>query len=315
MPSPHDDLRDALVAQALRELPADWPTPPGLAGRLMQAALDEQLSRVADQLFGHRFARACPVAGQPPAAYQHRILPAVAASPTLLAGIRFKGGPRLPFVELMGWTGPIQGERAWNEVRARILAEFAPFAPRRLRLRWPGAAPPPVSGPQVEVDLRLVAGRLEQLRQRPRPWGEEALEVQTATDLSFFADYARAHARWRAGSPRIGPEVFPAQEEQLRRCLTEGVIVTAHVRGRWAGLMAASREPERALEGYSVQELFLDEGLRGRRNAAILQRRLVDRLLDHGRDCLHGTIHRSNLPSLRAAQRTGRRVVETWWFL
>ena len=93
------------------------------------------------------------------------------------------------------------------------------------------------------------------------------------------------------------------------------MFVCARAGGRWAGVMSAARAAESSIGGYCVQELFLDTPLPVRRRAPVLQHHRVDVLLDRGRDCLWGTIHGTNAPSLRAALRTGREVIETWWFL
>lgn len=311
-----DPPRAAFLDQAVAGMPAAWPLPPQHARRVIARWLDEALDRIDDELFARRFATTCPVPGQPPAAYQHRLLTEPSSAPTLLAGIRFKGGDLAwPFVELMAWDRPVVGHRAWGRVRDRLATAFAPFAPRHLRVRWPAGGRPPLPPGDLEPDLRLVAERLASLRGRPRPWGEEALDVRVAGDLDFFDAYVAAHAAWRAQAGPLGAEVFPERRADLAHCLETGAVVCVFHGERWAGVMAAGRGADRALDGYCVHEILLDTPVRGRRRAAILQRRLVDLLPDTGRDCLWGTIHHHNQPSLRTAARCGRRVVETSWFV
>lgn len=306
------DLRAALLDRSVAALPDDWPLPRQHARRALERWLDEALDRVEDELFGRRFAQACPVPGRAPGAYQHRVL---AGAPTLLAGIRFKGGDlAAPFVDLLAWDAPIPAA-GWGPVVARLADAFAGFGPRWVRLRWPGAARPPLEPDRLEVDQRVVAGRLESLKARPRPWGEVAVDLRRLDDLSWFEAYQAAHAAWRAQAGQLGPEVFPTRRADFARAMETGAVVGLYQGGRWAGVMAAAREADRAIEGYCVQELFLDAPARGARRAAPLQRRLVDALADRGRDCLWGTIHRLNTPSLQTARRTGRRVVETLWFV
>lgn len=289
--------------------------PPAARTRRLRAWVGEGLSRVDDEVWAARFQHHCPVPGAPRSAYQHRLL-AAPGRPTLLTGIRFKGGDTAwPFVELMAWDRALEGAAAWDRTRARIRTAFAPFRPRAIRVRWPGQGAPPVPRSARSVDQYLVAGRLSDLRGRSRPWGHEAVEVVRARDDAFHADFTAAFARWQAGAGPLGAEVLPADRETWARCLDSGAIVCARASGRWAGVMGAARAAERTVEGYCVQELFLDTPLRGRRRAPVLQRHLVDVLLDRGRDCLWGTIHGTNAPSLRTALRTGRQVIETWWFL
>lgn len=307
--------RAPFLDQAIAALPTDWPLPPQHTRRVLARWLDEALDRIDDELFGERFARTCPVPGRRPADYRHRLLIGSGDDPTLLAGIRFKGGDLAwPFVDLFAWDRPVEGQRAWARLCERVRAEFAAFAPRHLRLRWPGSDRPPLRPEDLEPDLRLVAERLEHLRTRPRPWGEAAVDVRVAHDLAFFDEYQAAHAAWRAQAGPLGGEVSPESEPDLDRCIQTGAVVCLFHGERWAGLMAASRASDRAVDGFCVRELFLDAPVRGRRRAATLQRRLVDQLPDSGRDCLWGTIHHTNEPSLRTAARCGRRVVETLWF-
>lgn len=289
--------------------------PPAARQRRLRAWVQEALSRTEDELWAARFQHHCPVPGAPREAYLHRLL-RTPGRPTLLCGIRFKGGDTgWPFVDLLAWDRPLEGTTAWTRANARVHAAFADFRPRAVRVRWPGQAAPPVPRAARTVDQYLVAGRLSALRARGRPWGHEAVEVVRAHDDAFHEDFRAAFARWRASAGMLADEVLPADRQTWARCLETGAIVCARSSGRWAGVMAAARAAERSIEGYCVQELFLDAPLRGRRRAPVLQRHLVDVLLDRGRDCLWGTIHGRNAPSLRAALRTGRQVIETWWFL
>ena len=80
------------------------------------------------------------------------------------------------------------------------------------------------------------------------------------------------------------------------------------------GVAAALRQDERSLGGFCVMELFLSPDVQGRGWAPRLQRALIEALPARPGDCLHGTIHGLNRPSLRTALRCGREVVETWWF-
>jgi len=60
------------------------------------------------------------------------------------------------------------------------------------------------------------------------------------------------------------------------------------------------------MAGFSVQELCLDAAHRGRHVAAAAVQRMIDLLPAGPGDVLWGTIHPSNLPSLRNALSVGR---------
>lgn len=310
-------LRDVFVEQQMLNLGAAPAAmlPPTERRRRLADWLDQALAQVDDQLFGARFARACPVPGVAASAYQARIL-RQSGRATLLAGIRFKGGDvSLPFVDLLAWDRPLGSAQAWRAVLGRLEDAFSCFRPRWVRVRWPGQAAPPVADARREVDQWLVAGRLGDLQARPWPWAVSAVDVRPVQDLAFVDDFQAAHALWRRRVGPRGAEVSAAEVDELARCLETGAVVCAWRAGRWAGLAAAARGKERAMVGYEVVELFLDAPLRGQGRGPVLQRHLIDALPDHGRDALYGTIHGSNLPSLRTATRCGRTIAETWWFL
>jgi L-amino acid N-acyltransferase YncA len=277
--------------------------------------LTTALGRVHDVAWAEGFQRGCPVPGAPASAYLHRVL-ITAGQPALLTGIRFKGGDlRHPFVELLAWDAPVEGPEAWARVMDRIAVEFAHFRPRSVRVRWAGQAPPPVPSERRAIDQWFVAGRLAALRSAAAPAQTGGMTVSLSTDDGFHDVFLAAFARWRAQAGPRGEEVGPADRSVWGACREGGAVVCATVDGRWCGVMAAEPRPEQAMVGYAVTELFLSESVRGRGRAGQLQRRLVEALADHGQDCLWGTIHGSNAPSVRAALRSGRQIVQTWWFV
>ncbi len=296
-------------------LPEHWPLPRRAAGRLLERWVGEALQRTEDELFAARLARACPLPGLTPSAYQHRLLRAP-DSPTLLAGIRFKAGRvQWPFVELLAWDAPLSRPEDWSAVRRRLQAAFAAFSPRAFRLRWPGIQRPPLGRPErTTLDQWLVAARLSELHQQPRPWGEVSVDLRVLRDLAWYPRYASAHATWRDGAGALGAEVPPLAREGFARCLETGLVTGVFENGRWQGVAAACRQREADLDGYQVCALFLDTRLRGRRRAAPLLRALLDRLPDTGRDVVHAAVHRLNLPARSTARRCGVGPLAGWWF-
>lgn len=290
---------------------ADIAVTPARAARV-DAWISVVLERCHDELFARRFQGWCPVPGVPTDAFLHRLLPAPQGG-RMIAGIRFKGGDLgHPFVDLVAWERPLDG--AAGAALPRILAAaFAGFSPLAMRLRWPGTARPPLAPDGLEVDQHVLAAELSVLAAQPRPWGELAVDVRPARDLSWLPVLHAAFAGWRAQIGPRGDEVCVADRDDLQACLDTGAVVCAWSGGHWAGVAAARRGEERLAGGYEMVELFMGRALRGQRRAAVLQRRLVDTLVDHGRDELYGTVHGTNAPSLRTARRVGRRVVETWW--
>lgn len=303
-----ESLQAAFLEQALAELDAIRP-PMRLPAMVRRSRLDswlhKGLGRTEDQLFARRFARACPVPGVDEDAYLHRVL---GDDPTVLAGIRFKGGKRPAFVDLLAWDRPI---RRWDRLLAELARHFAAFEPRWVRVQLPGEEPPPV---EATVDQVVVAARLSELFERDRPWAWGSLEVERAQDLDWRSYHEAAFESWRASVGELGAEVDVASRSSLQASLDTGAVVCARRQGRWAGVAAAKMSPGRWWPGYEVVELFLDRPLRGQRLAPVVQRALIESLVDRGTDVLWGTIAGNNAPSLSTARRCGRRVVETMWF-
>jgi len=277
--------------------------------------LSDAIGRIDDPDWARGFQEACPIPSVDWPAYQHRLL-LEEGGPTLLAGIRFKGGDReRPFVDLLAWDQPLSTAADWRAVRQRLARDFAPFAPRVLRVCVPGDATPPVAESEREVDQRLVGGSLETLRSLPRPPVPPGVVFEVARTLDFVESFHASFARWQEGAGPRGQEVYAASRDELETCLSTGLVVCALHQGRWAGVMAVYEAQGQRLPGTVVCELFLDASLQGRGCAPALQRSLIEHLDAPGATVLFGTIHGTNEPSLRTALRCGRRVVETWWFV
>lgn len=285
------------------------------AARRIGEALDAHLLGMTDQFRAARFARACPVVGQRSAAYLHRVV-RTPGGRCVLAGIRFKGGDvRHPFVDLLAWDRPLGQTDGWSDVLGALFQDFAAFSPRWVRVCLPGEAQPGLPKEQVEVDQWLVGAPVSELVAAPRPWGEGKLALEPATDLAWVNVFHAAFAHWQSKAGPRGQEVHAATEAELQACLDDGVIMLVRKKDRFRGLMAARRQTTGLFRGHLVIELFLHGSLRGQRLAPVLQRALIDQLVDQGRDLLVGTIHSSNTPSLKTALRCGRRILESWWFV
>ncbi len=288
--------------------------PAGVRRRQLGAWLDEAVSHVDDDLRARRFAQACPVSGLEHSAWKHRVVPFLDGA--LLAGIRFYGGDTArPFVDLLAWEPRVTALTDWAPVVAAVARAFGDFGPESVRVRWPGQHRPPLDRTRLTVDQHLVAGRLSTLRSAGRPWGWDSVDVRRTVSLDRMARFEERFAAWQASAGTLGRRVFPATRAQMQACVDTGVVVELWQGPQWVGWTGARRRRDRVLDGYQVVELFVDEPLRGRRRAVVLQRHLIDHLRDRGRDSLHGMIDGRNRASLRTALRSGRKICETWWFM
>ncbi len=273
--------------------------------------LSEQQARCHDAGFNERFAAACPVPGVAAAAYAHQLS---CGQPNLLAGIRFKGGSvALPFIDLLAWDQPLYEAAVWEAVLQRLRSHFAPFAAPFVRVRWPGREPPPC-GRAREVDQFLLAGGLDSLVAAPPT---SRLQFAPARDLAWKPSFEESFKAWADAAGPLADEVAPSTRADFETCLQTGAVVCAWHQGVWAGVAAAASADERVLSGYCVFEQFLAGSARGRGLGVELQAGLISALrrLAASQAVLWGTIHGSNGASVKTAQRCGREVVETWWFL
>ncbi|MFT6143260.1 MAG: GNAT superfamily N-acetyltransferase [Myxococcota bacterium] len=299
---------DDIVAETLAGFQrCEVTLPLGTRGCLFNWVVAE-LNDATNELFGQRFSRAQSQLRQPPSAF----LPRWVTTPTgeVFAGIRFKGGDAtFPFVRVMGWVGAPPLTPA---ALAALHTEFAAFDPVAMFLYWPGDARPHSA---AQADQHHLLERLEQLRAHPKPWTQLSVDVRRTVSLDAYPEFEQAFSHWQQRVGPRGDEVWPATRADLESCVATGALVSVWQGSEWCGWMGARRGAHAFADGYEVMELFLMPAVRGKRRAAAVQRRLIDTLVDHGRDVLWGTIHASNRPSLKTALRCGRRIVRTSWFI
>lgn len=255
--------------------------------------LQEQIAKCNDEAFGQRFAASCAVRGCDAESYRHRLLNV--GGETLLVGIRFKGGDvTQPFVDLLAWTGAPR--RSWIPAIGKA---FSPFDPLSVRFCWSRKTEPPWPG---EIDQYVMAGPAN---------GTHHQWVTPACDLSWFPDFRSSFDRWQRNDP-VGPEVRPAEADELQACLDDGHVVIASCGGTFVGVAACRWDSERSFAGWTIVEEFVVPEWRGRKLGVALQRALMLRLPVG--DVVWGTIHGKNVASQATAARCGREIVETWWF-
>lgn len=225
---------------------------------------------------------------------------AVSPDLTVLCGPRFRGQDhRKPFVDIVGGDQLITPADL-PAIAALARAEFALFNPLYARL-W--NAEPAYAWPGTQPDMRLLAGRLGELRARPVP---ASLSARPAQDLSFYPRYLAIYERNFAEHPDHRLHARAEREDDLAGLISEGTLLEVFVEERWAGLLAAQPDVQRGLRGATVVELTLDQAVRGQGHGAHLSALLARHLPQPDDQCLLGTVHAENLRAYRAALRAGR---------
>jgi L-amino acid N-acyltransferase YncA len=233
-----------------------------------------------------------------------------------LTGIRYRGGDSLrPFVDVVATT-----EAPTTDGLARVAAAVVPaydaFDPLCLRVD----APDPAGlveqladddrfGPGCAVDMFVVAGPVEELRDRPRAPTYDRVGLRTGDPEPLAVRVAEVYAELAERRPELAMWANPEDAESLADCAEEGLLFEVLVDDEPAGVVASMRYDAHGMSGFSVQELCLDDAHRGRHLAVGALQRMVDELPTRDGDVLWGTIHPENVPSLRNALSLGRVVV------
>ena len=158
---------------------------------------------------------------------------------------------------------------------------------------WPGGRP----------EMRQVAGRLGDLRDRPVP---SSLTTTPRRDTAFYGEYERIHAEHVARDPAHARHTRCEDRDDLRELAEAGLLHDVRVDGTWAGIVAAEPDACRGLRGATVVELLLDHPFRGAGHGAHLSTLLARTLPMPDGQYLLGTIHAENVPAYRAALAAGR---------
>ncbi|SDL98964.1 hypothetical protein SAMN04487916_12046 [Arthrobacter sp. ov407] len=133
-----------------------------------------------------------------------------------------------------------------------------------------------------------------------------------ATDV--FADYQREHQAWRADAPELSSFVSESGQEGLQEAADQGLLMSLRDDLGFAGLAAATMSPLFGRRAVCMLDVFLTERLRGRGLAPAMQSVFLAGQRS-GADTVWGHIHAENLPSLRTAQKLGRRPVQQEYFV
>jgi hypothetical protein len=281
--------------------------------RQLHAALAVEAHRVANVAFGQEFRNLVGLEGvDDPLAWANRRLD-LPDGGWAVAGIRFRAGDASrPFVDVVATTEPpTPGGLA--AVAEAVLPAYRAFAPLCLRVDAPDASGlverlgrDPRFGDRCGVDMYVVAGRVERLRKHPRASAYPDVSLRAGDPRELAEQAAKIYAELTAREPELATWAHPEDVDSLTECAAEGLLFEVHVDGSPAGVVASVRDDAHAMAGFSVQELCLDSAHRGRHVAAAAVQRMVDELPAGPGDVLWGTIHPSNIPSLRNALSIGR---------
>jgi L-amino acid N-acyltransferase YncA len=322
MTGPVDDLMDGVVDE-LVERRVPWTAPlirSWYAEETLRANLREPMSTEAGRLrnadFGRQFRTALGIGGpEDPLAWANRRLD-LPDGGWALVGIRFRGrDTRLPFVDVVATTAPPtpDGLAGLAETVVPAYREFSPLCLRTDAPDGPGLVEDLRGDPRFAagsgVDMHVVAGRVSELRNRPRSAAYPRVRLRAGDAGPLARRVAEIYRDLSATQPELATWANPEDLESLTACADEGLLFEVLADETPAGVVAALRTDDHGMTGFSVQEICLDPEHRGRRLGPAVAQRLADELPARPADVLWGTIHAANAPSLRNALSIGRSLV------
>lgn len=236
----------------------------------------------------------------------------VAASPELwaLLSIRFQGGDAAkPFVDASVLSRPLT-EGDLPALGTAAVEVFGSFEPRYLRL-WSAEGTDAFVG--TRRDKRFLAAPLRDLTVASRAAIPAELFLRATADLTHWDDAAAAYAAVDAHHPQHPEQAQIQEADDLQQSVAAGTLFDVIVDHTWAGWVGATTETGSSLGlgCYTVQEIILAPGFRGRGYGQHLTSLLAQELPDRDR-VLKGTIHADNRGALEAAKRAGRHDVGGW---
>lgn len=307
--SSRDDLSTTVArfaTRAVEAIAADvrawWA--PNAVERGQQDVIAGALRKCFDSAVAAALQEQCPVPGTNVQDYLSRLL-AAPDGREALTSTRFRGmRTSESFVQLEA-TSFALGIRDLEQLIASVKAIYRRLQPRWLRVySGAGQADELLDELYWLPDLHVVAGSLDELRQRPHPPGYEQLALRPWA--GSYPRYAAEYERFAAAHPRLAGEVSAHPVEVMNALARDGWLFDAYEIGSdsWLGTVGARAEPLFGAPAIAMYEELLVAGVRGRGLGPALQRHLIDRLPDH--NVLWGTIHGYNQPSLRTAIACGR---------
>ena len=230
---------------------------------------------------------------------------------TVVSGLRYRNlDPEFPFVAVKS-TARVNNAEAVDTLAAQVAEDYRGVGVRGLTF-WeqPGLDLPSaeswatvMAGPlgvAARADGRDLAGTVAV------SWPEAATEI--------FADYSREHRAWRYETPELASFVSESVLDGLQEAADQGMLMSLRDDHGFAGLAAATVAPLFGRRAVCMLDMFLTERLRGKGLAPAVQSTFLAGQRS-GADTVWGHIHAGNAPSLRAAQKLGRRPVQQEYFV
>lgn len=301
------------------EAAATWTAPqikewsPGWRDNLTQW-LEPSLALVGDAEWGGQIRDMVQLPVQDPLAWANRRIE-LSDGHWAIAGIRFRGRDiEKPFVDVIATSLPPtpSGLAALGDV----LPHYSAFSPLCLRINLPdpeqqlqALAASNVDAGRATPDLLIVARPVAEMLEQTVASRYDDVSLVPCDPAAAEARVAAIYDELKPARPQLGQWATPADADELEDAADEGLLFDIRVNGTSAGIVAAERDDAYGLTGFCMQEIVLDSAHRGQQIGVAALQRLCRELPSAPHDVLWGHIHPGNIPSLRNAQESGRKVV------
>ncbi len=230
---------------------------------------------------------------------------------TVISGLRYRNlDPAFPFVAVKT-TARVSDAGAVNALSAQVAEAYRGVGVRGFTF-W---EQPGLDFSAAEIWATVMAGSLDVAARADERDLTETLTIswpEAATDV--LADYQREHQAWRSDAVELASFVSESGQEGLQDAADQGLLMSLRDDHGFAGLAAATVSPLFGRPALCMLDVFLTERLRGKGLALALQSTFLTGKRS-GADTVWGHIHARNLPSLRTAQKLGRRPVQQEYFV
>lgn len=293
-------MLDYMVEQ-FSSLPVDS----GLLRNGMKDYIDEQLLWCEDSNFSSNFP--FRETGLPQDFFLQKIVSCDGND--YLTGPRYRGGDlKKPFIDLVASSAPLT-----RRAMASILDVWHPMGACSVRVLRP-----------VSEDTRGCADQFFYVGESMHERNEAVISGQTVSIESACPQSAEwclqalklAYAGTYSRYPFLKDKVFPADEEDVRDAIKDGNLFIIVYEGAHAGFIICENGRRAFVSGLWITEEIVIPRFRGKHVAGSAQQALLSFLSTPRTPAsLWGTIESSNQPSIRAAERAGRKRVMEYAFL
>ncbi|MGM7677837.1 hypothetical protein [Microbacterium sp. A94] len=276
--------------------------------------LEPSLTLVGDAEWGGQFRDMVQLPIQDPLAWANRRVE-LADGHWAIVGIRFRGQDiEKPFVDVLATSLAPSPEGI--AALSAVLPHFDDFSPLCFRVNLPSLderflalADTAVDAGHATSDLLIVARPVVEMLDQPLAQRYDDVTLERCDPERAAQRVAAVYAELTPSRPQLHQWATPADVDALADAAEEGLLFDILVGGTSAGIVAAAREDAYGFTGFCMQEIVIDSAHRGQRIGIAALQRLCRKVPANPNDLLWGHIHPDNVPSLRNAQESGRKVV------